>query len=179
MATKSAKTITKTASEAKPKSQDGFRGEGRTEGSSKGRAKSSCKGGTEGSSKGRAKSSCKGGTEAAVKAVAKAEPKAAVKAEPKAAAKAESKKVSKTAAKKAPKKTTVKKATAKKAETKIYVQYMGQEFDQQEIVERIITKYMQESGRARSSIKSLDVYIKPEDQTAYYVLNGQDSSISL
>ena len=87
--------------------------------------------------------------------------------------------MSKTAAKKAPKKTTVKKATAKKAETKIYVQYMGQEFDQQEIVERIITKYMQESGRARSSIKSLDVYIKPEDQTAYYVLNGQDSSISL
>ena len=135
MATKSAKTITKTASEAKPESK----------------------------------------TVSAVKA----EPKAAVKAEPKAAAKAESKKVSKTAAKKAPKKTTVKKATAKKAETKIYVQYMGQEFDQQEIVERIITKYMQESGRARSSIKSLDVYIKPEDQTAYYVLNGQDSSISL
>ena len=135
MATKSAKTITKTASEAKPESK----------------------------------------TVSAVKA----EPKAAVKAEPKAAAKAESKKVSKTAAKKAPKKTTVKKDTAKKAETKIYVQYMGQEFDQQEIVERIITKYMQESGRARSSIKSLDVYIKPEDQTAYYVLNGQDSSISL
>ncbi len=163
MATKSAKTITKTASEAKPESK----------------TVSAVKAEPKAAVKAEPKAAAKAEPKTAVKAVAKAEPKAAVKAEPKAAAKAESKKVSKTAAKKAPKKTTVKKATAKKAETKIYVQYMGQEFDQQEIVERIITKYMQESGRARSSIKSLDVYIKPEDQTAYYVLNGQDSSISL
>ena len=159
MATKSAKTITKTASEAKPESK--------TVSAVKAEPKAAVK------------AEPKAAAKAEPKAAVKAEPKATAKAEPKAAAKAEAKKVSKPAAKKAPKKTAVKKAAAKKAETKIYVQYMGQEFDQQEIVERIITKYMQESGRARSSIKSLDVYIKPEDQTAYYVLNGQDSSISL
>lgn len=75
--------------------------------------------------------------------------------------------------------TTVKKTTSRRAATpKVYIQYMGNEYDQKAIVDRIVEGYVSE-GNKKSSIQSFEVYIKPEDNTAYYVINGQDGSIAL
>ncbi len=127
------------------------------------------------------------------KLTVKAEPKAAAKVEEKvttaakAAVKVEEKvapvketKVDEKKAVPAKEATTAKKATAsrKAAVPKVYIQYMGKEFEQQAIVDRIIEKYVSE-GNKKSSIKSFDVYVKPEDNAAYYVINGQGDSISL
>lgn len=76
-------------------------------------------------------------------------------------------------------KATVKKTTSRRAATpQVYIQYMGNEFNQKEIVDRIVERYVSE-GNKKSSIQSFEVYIKPEDNTAYYVINGQGDSISL
>ena len=107
--------------------------------------------------------------------------KAAAEKATKTAAKA-TKAVAKTA--EAVKKETAKKATARKAtttkkKTNVFIQYNYQEIAEEVLVQRIIDKWVEETGNKESSIKSFDVYIKPEDNAAYYVVNGQGSSIAL
>ncbi|OUQ26245.1 hypothetical protein B5E77_09950 [Lachnoclostridium sp. An131] len=96
---------------------------------------------------------------------AKAEP---VKAEP----------VKKTAAKKeTAKKTTAKKTVKaeKPAVTQnIYVQFAGKEIPTADLVAKATEDWVALGHRA-SSIKSLDLYVKPEDMAAYYVINGKES----
>ena len=123
----------------------------------------------------------------AVKTVAKAvEAKAEeVKAEAKAAEKAEEKvekaeapakevketKEAKTAKK--PGRKPAKEAKAAKkaaAEPKVYVQFGADESSVEAIVEKIKSDYV-EQGHRVSSIKDLRVYLKPEDDAAYYVIN--------
>lgn len=85
------------------------------------------------------------------------------------------------------KKETVKKETAKKEavkkddtpEKKICVQYAGKEFDLVAIEENVKKAWEAEGHRAKS-IKKLDIYIKPEEYAAYYVINGKkDGRIDL
>ena len=88
----------------------------------------------------------------------------------------------KTAAKKtttrkttAAKKTTTKKtATAKKAETvtEVYVQYWGKEIHTSEVADRIKKIWTEDMGKKASELKDLKIYIKPEDNGAHYVING-------
>ena len=96
---------------------------------------------------------------------AKAEP---VKAEP----------MKKTAAKKeTAKKTTAKKTVKaeKPAVTQnIYVQFAGKEIPTADLVAKATEEWVALGHRA-SSIKSLDLYVKPEDMAAYYVINGKES----
>lgn len=78
----------------------------------------------------------------------------------------------------AAKKTTRRKAVKKKEEvpegkTTLYVQYAGREFKQDDIIEKIQKKFVEESGKNVSAIKSLDIYVKLEEDTAYYVINKQ------
>lgn len=75
------------------------------------------------------------------------------------------------------KKTTAKKTTAKKTAVKtvqkveeVYVQFAGQEVLTQEVLERAKQAYIAE-GHRESSIKSIRLYIKPEEHMAYYVIN--------
>ena len=109
-------------------------------------------------------------TTAAKKAEAKTEEpkKTAVKAE-------ETKKEA--AKKETSVKKPVKKAPAKKTETKktekveeIYLQFHGQEIYTKEIMEKAKQAYIAE-GHRESSIKSVRLYIKPEENMAYYVIN--------
>ena len=81
-------------------------------------------------------------------------------------------------AKKAPAKkaaTTEKKAPAKKAaakaETVITVQFMGNEVAIATVEEKVKAQFVAEGHKA-SSIKSLNIYVKPEEASAYYVING-------
>ena len=70
-------------------------------------------------------------------------------------------------AKKAPAKTT----TAKKeVVTETYIQYAGQETLTSEILAKVKAAYVAE-GHKESAIKSVKLYVKPEDSAVYYVIN--------
>ena len=98
----------------------------------------------------------------------------------------------KPAAKKAPAKKPAAKKPAAKAEKEpaakipaaakkvnVFVQFSGREVNQEELIVRIIDKWCAEENKKATSIKEFNVYIKPEDNAAYYVINGQGSSIEL
>ena len=108
----------------------------------------------------------------------KAEKPAETKAEP---VKAEPAK--KTAAKKeTAKKETAKKTTAKKTvkaekpavTQNVYVQFAGLEISTADLTAKVTEEWVALGHRA-SSIKSLDLYVKPEDMAAYYVIKGKES----
>lgn len=109
-------------------------------------------------------------------AAGKAEP---VKTAPvkEAAVKEEKAAAPKKAAPKAAVKTTTTKTakTAKEAASQnIYIQFAGKEVKAEELVEQVKALWTAEGHRA-SSIKSLEVYVKPEDMAAYYVINGKEN----
>ena len=90
-------------------------------------------------------------------------------------------------AKKAPaKKETVKKAapakkatTTKKAvEPAVVVQFGGQEVDMATVIENAKKAYEAEGNKV-SSIKEIQIYVKPEEYAAYYVINGVTGRINL
>ena len=102
------------------------------------------------------------------------------------AEKAEEKKTT-TAKKTAAKKETAKKETAKKTTAKktvkaekpavtqnVYVQFAGLEISTADLTAKVTEEWVALGHRA-SSIKSLDLYVKPEDMAAYYVINGKES----
>ena len=103
-------------------------------------------------------------TVAETKAVKETEVKAEKKAAPKAEKKAPAKK---TAEKKAPAKKAAK-APAKK-ET-VVVQFAGKELDVEAVVEAAKADF---KANNKGAVRSLNVYIKPEDNAAYYVVNSK------
>ncbi len=80
--------------------------------------------------------------------------------------------------KKASKKPVEKKASArtetKKVEKKdeVFVQFAGEEYVVEEVMEKAKAAYVAEGHRA-SAIKSVRLYIKPEERKAYYVINDK------
>ena len=108
-------------------------------------------------------------------AKATAAEKVPVKAEEKPAAKAV--KTTRTTGKKtsATQKTTEKKApakTAKKAiEQEMILQFGGREIKEKDLYEKIRQIWMTGYGKKADELKSLKVYVKPEEFTAYYVIN--------
>lgn len=75
--------------------------------------------------------------------------------------------------KKAPKKKATRKAAAKKqseSETEVFVEYYGQQSSVEEITNKVKEVFVSEGHRV-STIKSLKLYLKPEDGFAYYVIN--------
>lgn len=79
-----------------------------------------------------------------------------------------------TAAKKTTTRTTAKTTAAKKAEpvTEVYVQYWGKEIHTSEVADRIKKIWTEDMGKKASELKDLKIYIKPEDNGAHYVING-------
>lgn len=127
-----------------------------------------------------------------VKAEVKVEPAKEVVAEakPVAVAKKPAKAV---AAKKPAAKTTAKKEAAPKASAskaakttkaakavsqKIVLQVKGNELDMESITARVKEAYAAE-GHSTSSIKDIAIYIKPEENMVYYVIDNYASGISL
>lgn len=79
--------------------------------------------------------------------------------------------VKKTAEKKpAARRTAAKKAAP--ANTEVYVQFWGKEVYAKDVVESIKKIWTDEMGKKESELKDLKVYIKPEDNGAHYVING-------
>ena len=54
----------------------------------------------------------------------------------------------------------------KEAKTSFYLQYMGKEISTEEITTK-------EYGKSVEEIKTLNVYLKPEEAAAYYVINEE------
>ena len=109
-----------------------------------------------------------------VKEAAKATTKAAetkVKETAKETAKAAETKVKEAA------KTTVKKAAAAKTaavEPQVIIQYQNNESDLAKVTERVKTQFVSEGHKA-GTIKKINVYLKPEEYSAYYVINDKFS----
>ena len=81
----------------------------------------------------------------------------------------------------APKKEApAKKAPAKKApvkkeiKTAVYVQYAGKEAEVEKLVAAAKKAYVA-AGHKETDIKTVEIYVKPEENTAYYVINGEGS----
>ena len=115
----------------------------------------------------------------AKKAPAKKAPakKTAAKAETKTTAKATATKA--TAAKKAaaPKKEAAPKAAKKAAEiqTSVNVEFSGKVCTPESLIASAKDVWQYDMGRDVAEIKTLNVYLKPEESTAYFVVNGEET----
>lgn len=85
------------------------------------------------------------------------------------AKKAEAKKA--TAEKKAPAKKAPAKKAAAKAETVITLEFGDYSAIMATVEEKVKAQYVAEGHKA-SSIKTLNIYVKPFENSAYYVVNG-------
>ena len=73
------------------------------------------------------------------------------------------------------KRTTTRKTAAKKAaevNTEVFVQWLGKEIYAKDVVDSIKKIWTEEMGKKESELEDLRVYIKPEDNGAHYVING-------
>lgn len=97
------------------------------------------------------------------------------KSDVKAPAEGTAKKVEKKVETKTEAKAEVKKPAAKKAEPKqsVVIQYGMDEVVANDVVAAAIKVY--KSKNKGVEIKTVEVYIKPEEKAAYYVVNGDDS----
>lgn len=59
------------------------------------------------------------------------------------------------------------------AKQTIYVQYMGDEITTDEIMKKIKEYWTKELKKKVSEMKSVTVYVKPEEGKAYYVINDE------
>ena len=55
----------------------------------------------------------------------------------------------------------------------VYVQFMGRELLTKEIVANVKKAWAGMTGKKEEDIKELQVYVKPEENKAYYVVNGE------
>lgn len=74
-----------------------------------------------------------------------------------------------TAAKKT---TTTRKKAAPVTNTEVYIQFWGREVYAKDVVERIKEVWANEMGKKPEELLDLKVYIKPEENGAHYVING-------
>lgn len=104
---------------------------------------------------------------AATKSTAKSAASTAAK---KPASKSAAKSTTKSAAKTATK-STAKKTSAAEPSVNMYVEFNGVQVSQEEIINNIKAAYKAEGGT--EDIKTLDVYVLPQNDEAYYVVNGK------
>ena len=99
------------------------------------------------------------------------EAEAEVKAEAKAEApKAEAKKAEEPK-KETAKKTPAKRTTAKDIKTSVVVQFAGKEVAEKDLIAAVKKAYTKKGNKV-GDIKTIEIYVKPEESAAYYVVNG-------
>ena len=69
---------------------------------------------------------------------------------------------------------TVKKAAKKDIKVKAVVEYYGKQVEEKDIIARV-KKAWTKSGKKVGDIKEMDLYIKPEENAVYYVINGTET----
>ena len=78
-----------------------------------------------------------------------------------------------------PKKETAKKApakrtTAKDIKTSVVVQFAGKEVTEKDLIAAVKKAYTKKGNKV-GDIKTIEIYVKPEESAAYYVVNGEGS----
>ena len=73
------------------------------------------------------------------------------------------------------KKAPAKKAPAKKADPKacVYIEFAGKQIVAKDVLDKAVKAY--ETDHKGVEIKTINVYVKPEENVAYYVVNGDAS----
>ena len=73
------------------------------------------------------------------------------------------------------KKTTAKKATATKAASKkveVTVEFAGKAYSTEQLAKIAKDVWVYDLGRKATEFKTVEIYVKPEECQAYYVVNG-------
>ena len=68
------------------------------------------------------------------------------------------------------------KAAQKAPKETVVVQFAGKEFDVEEIKAKVKADY---KGKVKGKVNILDIYVKPEDGAAYYVVNDISGKVEL
>ena len=90
------------------------------------------------------------------------------------------KKAAATTEKAAETKTTTKKPAAKKTtakkdmKVKTVIEYYGKQVDEKDVIASV-KKVWTKKGNKIGDIKTMELYIKPEEAAVYYVINGTES----
>ena len=71
----------------------------------------------------------------------------------------------------APKKTTAKKEAA--PEASVMIEFAGKQFAAKKILDMATKAY--KAAHKGVAIKTIEIYVKPEESVAYYVVNGEGS----
>lgn len=73
------------------------------------------------------------------------------------------------------KKAPAKKAPAKKADPKacVVIEFAGKQIVAKDVLDKAVKAY--EEAHKGAEIKTIEVYVKPEENVAYYVVNGEGS----
>lgn len=82
--------------------------------------------------------------------------------------------------KKAPaKKAAAKKAPAKKvvAKESLHIQWAGKEYSQEDLVK--LAKAAYKAAGNKDAAEKIDLYVKPEENAVYYVINGNEGRIDV
>ena len=108
---------------------------------------------------------------APVKVEAPAKKEAAKKAAP---AKKEAAKKAAPAKKEAAKKEAPAKKAAAKKEA-IYVQFAGKSYSNDELLKIAKDVWVYDMGQKAADMKSVEIYVKPEESMAYFVVNGTEN----
>lgn len=64
-------------------------------------------------------------------------------------------------------------APKKELETCVYLQYLGTECNTADIIAQVKNIWTKELGKKEEDMKSIHVYLKPEEMAAYYVVNDE------
>ena len=73
--------------------------------------------------------------------------------------------------KKETKKAPAKRAAAKDIKTSVVVQFAGKEVTEKELIAAVKKAYTKKGNKV-GDIKTIEIYVKPEENAAYYVVNG-------
>lgn len=73
--------------------------------------------------------------------------------------------------KKETKKAPAKRAAAKDIKTSVVVQFAGKEVIEKELIAAVKKAYTKKGNKV-GDIKTIEIYVKPEENAAYYVVNG-------
>lgn len=83
----------------------------------------------------------------------------------------------KTAAKKPAAKKTAAKKTTKKKTNNVYVEFAGSKFNVEKIEKAVKADYTKKSGK--KTMTTVNIYVKPEDGKAYYVIDRKKGDVAL
>ena len=66
----------------------------------------------------------------------------------------------------------VRRVTKKEIAAEVYVQFRGREVSTKDVLKNVKKIWTNEMGKKEKDIKDIKLYIKPEENKAYYVING-------